>query len=159
NPINAMAAASRTESPGTIEIETGDDFILNSSFAITSASFIGLVPAGFAVNDLNLEIYRVFPLDSDTNRTPVVPTRQNSPSDVAFAERDLSTGIASFSTTTLANSFMAQNSVLNGIHTMSPFQTMGEGPVTGQEVQFDVLFSTPIDLPADHYFFVPQVGL
>src|SRR5262245_12983145 len=64
NVIDAMAAASRPESPGKIEIETGDDFILNSSFSITSASFIGLVPFGFSVNDLNLEIYRVFPADS-----------------------------------------------------------------------------------------------
>jgi len=31
--------------------------------------------------------------------------------------------------------------------------------VTGQEVQFNVTFSTPFDLLADHYFFVPQVEL
>ena len=31
--------------------------------------------------------------------------------------------------------------------------------MTGQEVQFNVLFSTPFTLPADHYFFVPQVEL
>jgi hypothetical protein len=37
--------------------------------------------------------------------------------------------------------------------------TLGEGPVTGQEVLFTVVFSTPFDLPADHYFFVPQVSL
>jgi hypothetical protein len=35
----------------------------------------------------------------------------------------------------------------------------GEGAVTGQEVRFNVLFTTPFDLPADHYFFVPQVEL
>jgi hypothetical protein len=31
--------------------------------------------------------------------------------------------------------------------------------VTGEEVQFKIAFSTPFDLPADHYFFVPQVLL
>ena len=31
--------------------------------------------------------------------------------------------------------------------------------MTGQEVQFNVLFSKPFLLPADHYFFVPQVQL
>ena len=31
--------------------------------------------------------------------------------------------------------------------------------MTGQEVQFSVVFKTPILLPADHYFFVPQVLL
>ena len=37
--------------------------------------------------------------------------------------------------------------------------TGGEGAVTGQEVEFNVLFTTPFVLPADHYFFVPQVEL
>jgi hypothetical protein len=37
--------------------------------------------------------------------------------------------------------------------------TLGNGPLTGQEIQFDVTFTTPFDLPADHYFFVPQVTL
>jgi hypothetical protein len=36
---------------------------------------------------------------------------------------------------------------------------MGNGPLTGQEVQFNVTFSSPFDLPPDHYFFVPQVAL
>ncbi len=31
--------------------------------------------------------------------------------------------------------------------------------MTGQEVQFDVTFLTPVDLLPDHYFFVPQVML
>jgi hypothetical protein len=160
NPINSMAAGSRTESPGRVEIETGDDFILNSfDSIITSASFIGLVPVGFNLSDLNIEIYRVFPADSDANRVPTVPTRQNSPSDVAFAERDLATGITSVTVTLIANQFTAQNSVLNGIFPSPNQHTMGEGPVTGQEVRFDVVFSSPINLPPDHYFFVPQVGL
>ncbi len=30
--------------------------------------------------------------------------------------------------------------------------------MTGEEVQFTVNFATPFDLPADHYFFVPQVA-
>jgi PEP-CTERM motif-containing protein len=155
---NQMAAGSRPVSPGVLEIEAADDFVLGTAASITSASFIGLVPQGFNVSDLNLEIYRIFPLDSgpfDNN----VPTRANSPSDVAFAERDLASGIASFSTTIISNSFTALNSVLNGIFPSPNQQTMGEGPVIGQEVQFNVVFSVPIDLPMDHYFFVPQVGL
>ena len=31
--------------------------------------------------------------------------------------------------------------------------------MTGQEVEFNVIFSTPISLPADHYFFRPEVLL
>ena len=36
---------------------------------------------------------------------------------------------------------------------------MGNGPVTGQETLISVNFTTPFNLPADHYFFVPQVEL
>jgi glycosyltransferase involved in cell wall biosynthesis len=35
----------------------------------------------------------------------------------------------------------------------------GDGAVTGDEVRFSVNFTTPFLLPADHYFFVPQVQL
>jgi len=158
--IGTMAAASRPEPvSGGLEIEAADDFILSGLTRITSASFIGLVPAGFSVNDLNVEIYRVFPFDSTNPPDGKVPTRVNSPSDVAFAERDLSAGIASFTTSIISNSCTAGNSVLNAI-SPRPFQTTGgEGPVTGQEVLFNVVFSSPLILPADHYFFVPQVGL
>jgi hypothetical protein len=36
---------------------------------------------------------------------------------------------------------------------------MGNGPITGQEVEFHISLSTPFDLSADHYFFVPQVDV
>ncbi len=51
------------------------------------------------------------------------------------------------------------NSVDNGINPKPNQNTLGEGPVRGQEVQFDVTFTTPFDLPPDHYFFIPQVLL
>jgi hypothetical protein len=60
----------------------------------------------------------------------------------------------------LSNSFSANNSVKpGGIHPAPGFNTGGNGPVTGTEVQFDVAFTVPFLLPADHYFFVPQVEL
>src|SRR5436190_1075120 len=34
-----------------------------------------------------------------------------------------------------------------------------EEPITGQDVRFNVNFTTPFTLPADHYFFIPQVEL
>jgi hypothetical protein len=34
---------------------------------------------------------------------------------------------------------------------------LGNGPITGQEVEFHISLPTFINLPADHYFFVPQV--
>lgn len=47
----------------------------------------------------------------------------------------------------------------DGIHPSPNQTTGGNGPLTGQEVQFSVTFTTPIELPPDHYFFVPQVAL
>jgi hypothetical protein len=90
-----------------------------------------------------------------------VPTRANSPSDVEIddATRDSLDGSLSFNATLLNPVFSVTNSVINGIN-KSPGQfTGGEGPVTGTEVMITVTFNPPIALPADHYFFRPEVGL
>jgi len=108
---------------------------------------------------VRIEIYRVFPNDSDTARTPNVVTRVNSPSDVAFADRSSNDGNLSFSTSVLSANFTALNSVLKGINKFPSQTTGGEGSVTGQEVRFSIDFLTPFKLPKDHYFFIPQVEL
>lgn len=162
-PNNLMAVATRPDSPGVFEIEAGDDFFLGSQTFITSASFVGLLVPGVGaplISEIVAEMYRVFPLDSNTARTPNVPTRANSPSDVAFDSRDSAGNELTFNTSILSATFTALNSVQpGGIHP-SPLQTtMGNGPLTGQEVQINVMFTTPFNLPADHFFFVPQVSL
>jgi len=169
NPDGLMATATRPDSPGKFEIESADDFVITHSTSITSATFTGLVPAGATVSQVVVEVYRVFPNDSDVNRTsgqPTfstsnVPTRVNSPSDVAFAERDSAvSGDLTFLTGLVTASFTANNSVgPGGIHPLPNIQTHGDGPVTGDEVQFTVAFTNPFLLPADHYFFVPQVQM
>jgi len=171
NSNGLMATASRPDIPSGAEIESADDFILANQTQITRATFTGLLPTGAplsSISDVVVEIYRVFPNDSNTARTsfPVppfstaqVPARQNSPSDVAFESRDSADHTLSFSATIQSASFTAANSVLNGIHPLPNVKTGGEGPVTGEEVQFTVNFASPFDLPADHYFFVPQVEL
>jgi hypothetical protein len=155
---NSMAIASRPGSNSQIEIEAADDFIFASPSTIDQATFTGLVPVGASVSQVVVEIYRVFPNDSVDPPSGNVPTRMNSPSDVAFDSRDSGLGL-SFTTTTLSSSFTASNSVLNGINKKPNQQTLGEGPVTGQEIQFNITFTNPFNLPADHYFFVPQVSL
>jgi hypothetical protein len=159
DPDGKIATASRPDSQGKIEIESADDFILANPTTITSATFTGLIPSGANVNDVVVEIYRVFPKDSDTVRTPNVPTRTNSPSDIAFDSRDFADGKLSFTTSILSADFTAANSVLNGINPKPNQQTDGEGPVTGQEVLFSVNFIMPFGLGPDHYFFIPQVEL
>jgi len=163
-PNNQIGVATR---PGTtaFEIETGDDFFLGGTTNITSASFVGLLVPGAAGGALNIdavvaEIYRVFPKDSDTTRTPNVLTRVNSPSDVAFDSRDSTGGGLSFSSSILNPTFVVNNSVQpGGIHPFPNQTTGGNGALTGQEVQINVTFLTPFSLPSDHYFFVPQVQL
>ena len=160
DPDGKIATASRPGSAGKIEIETGDDFLLGSPTQITSATFTGLLTGGARISDIGqvvVEIYRVFPKDSTSPPSGNVPTRTNSPSDVEFADRDSATGGLTFAATSLAASFTAANSVLNGINKVPNQTTGGEGSVTGTEVEFDVSFATPFLLPADHYFFVPQV--
>lgn len=159
-PNSSIGAASRPGSPGQFEIEAADDFVTTSPFLISGAHFIGLIVPNPGVTPtitaVDLEMYRVFPADSNTVRTPNVPTRNNSPSDVAFDTR--SGGQLSFSTTLLSPSFTTLNSIQpGGIHPSPNQTTNGNGSVTGSELQFDVSLLSPFNLPADHYFFIPQV--
>lgn len=167
NVDGLIATASRPSSAGKIEIESADDFVVSGgTLKLTSATFQGLIPTGASLSSsigtVRVEIYRVFPADSDVGRTSgpptfstsQVPTRVNSPSDVAFDSRETGGGLT-FTPGVVQPTFTANKSVVNGISVGSG----GNGAVTGQQVQFNVIFSTPFTLPADHYFFVPQVEL
>jgi hypothetical protein len=158
-PDGRIATASRPASADKIEIESADDFVLSSQTFLSSATFTGLlVGAGVEdIGEVRVEIYRVFPKDSNTARQIQVPTRMNSPSDVELRDRTTANGGLQFSTEVFHHHFPVPNSVINGIHP-KPFQTTrGDGPVAGTVVQFDVTFAVPFHLPPDHYFFVPQV--
>jgi len=161
DPDFRIATASRPESHGKIEIESADDFVLTSPTQLQQASFTGLLFKGGPgeIREVVVEIYRVFPNDSDTTRMIHVPTRTNSPSDVALDTRSSADGGLHFTVTVLNPHVEAANSVIDGINPAPEQHTEGEGPVAGQEVRFDVVFDEPFDLPADHYFFVPQVRL
>lgn len=171
DPDGKIATASRPESSGKIEIESADDFILNDLTSIQQATFVGLLPADgsrglvsgntilSSIAQVRVEIYRVFPNDSTNPPSGNVPTRTNSPSDVALLDRSSSAGTLTFTATVIDSEFTAANSVLNGIHKIPNQTTGGEGPVTGEEVLFTVGFNPPITLPPDHYFFIPQVEL
>jgi hypothetical protein len=120
----------------------------------------GLIPAGAGASSVarvEVEIYHVFPLDSDTVRTASVPTRTNSPSDVEIdaATRDSSQGTLSFSATQISP-FAVLNTVINGINKAPAQTTHGEGPATGEQVEIDITFNPPLFLPAGHYFFRPE---
>jgi hypothetical protein len=169
DPDGKMGTASRPASAGLFGIESADDFALSQQTTITSATFTGLLTGGATtanIGSVGIEIYRVFPSDSNVARTSgsptfstsMVPTRVNSPADVAFDTR--TGGGLGFSVSLLSPSFTVSNSVQpGGIHP-TPNQTSGgNGAVTGTEVVFDISFVTPFDLVAGHYFFVPLVEL
>jgi hypothetical protein len=162
NPDGKIATASRPDTAG-FEIESADDFVLTHSTSITDATFTGLIPTGASPTKVVVEIYRVFPKDSDLRNasgpplfsTTNVPTRVSSPSDVEFADRDSTSGLT-FSTIVKNPSFPVTNSVQPGGISVG---AAGDGSVTREEVEFDVTFADPFLLPADPYFFVPQVQL
>ena len=74
-----------------------------------------------------------------------------------IARATLSGGTLSFTTTVLAPTFTAINSVQpGGIHPMPGQTTGGNGSITGQEVQFNINFTTPFNLSADHISSCPK---
>jgi len=168
NPNGQLGALSRRASPGKIETETADDFLLQETTVITEATIFGLIPAGTPldnIRDVEVEVYHIFPEDSDVARTsgpptfstPKVPTRVNSPSDVEIdtATRERTAGTLAILAQVLSANFMVSNTVVNNIS----LKTGGEGPTSGEEVKITITFTTPIVLPAGHYFFRPEVLL
>src|SRR5438067_1171186 len=164
SPDGLIGTLSRPASAGLVQTETAEDFILSQCVIITQATFTGLLPSGAtlaSIINVEVEFYHVFTTDSDTNRTITVPTRTNSPADteISPATRNSSDGSLRFNATVVNPVFSVTNSVVNGVHPSPTQFTGGEGSVTGEEVMITVTFKPPILLPADHYFFRPEVEL
>ena len=163
-PDGQLGALSRRASPGKIETETADDFLLQQTTVITQAKIVGLVPEGTAlenIKDVEVEVYHVFPLDS-VAPSGNVPSRANSPSDVeiASATRARSAGTLAFSASVLNASLSVGNTVVTGINKLpANVTTNGEGSTTGEEVEITITFTSPIILPQGNYFFRPEVLL
>jgi hypothetical protein len=162
SPDGRLAALSQPAGAGHLETETADDFILTADTSISQATITGLIPAGTplaSVSNVEVEIYHVFPKDSADPPSGNVPARNNSPGDVEIdsATRDASRGTLAFTTALTSESFSVANTVVDGIHQMPANATTGEGPASGEAVQITIMFTPPIVLPADHYFFRPEV--
>ena len=170
NPDGKIGTLSRPPSAGQIQTETADDFVVTNCVVIYQATFTGLVPSGTplaSITQVEVELYHVFPADTAFPLSGNVPSRTNSPADVEIgsATRDSNTGTLSFTPTLVffafsqGNPFSVANSVVNGINKTPNQHTGGEGAVTGEAVKISVTFNPPIALPADHYFFRPEVSL
>src|SRR5436190_10505719 len=144
---------------GDIEFESADDFVLTQQTTLRHATFTGLLTGGATLNDVSnvfITIYRVFPNDSDTTRTPAVPTRTNSPADNEIENRDSAAGELNFDATVISANFNAGKSVSSA--DKIAVNSGGNGAVSGEEVVFEVTFRNhPLVLGPDHYFFVPKV--
>ncbi len=163
NPDGLMGAVSRRASPGKLETETADDFTLDQTTVIRRATIIGLVPSGMQPQDIKeveVEVYHVFPLDSAVPPSGNVPSRTNSPSDVEIgtATRAGNSGTLTFSTDVLNSNFGVGNTVVNNLK-VATTPPGGEGSTAGEEVEITITFTSPIILPAGHYFFRPEVLL
>src|SRR5215472_1347157 len=160
SPDGKLGALSRPAGPQGLETETADDFVLTQATVISRATLHGLIPSGTPVSGVvrvEVEVYHIFSVDSDTARTPNVPSRTNSPSDVEIdaATRDSNGGTLGFITTQIST-FTVQNTVVNGINKAPAQTTHGEGPATGEQVEIVITFNPPLFLPPGHYFFRPE---
>jgi hypothetical protein len=170
DPDGLVGALSQPAGSEKFETETADDFLLTETTSIDAATITGLIPPGTPlanIGNVEIEVYHVFPKDSDVGRTSgspkfstaQVPTRVNSPSDVEIddATRDGALETLEFTASVLNPSFSVANTVVNGINKVPDSTTLGDGPETGEVVQITITFTPPILLPADHYFFRPEV--
>src|SRR5262249_32668399 len=118
NVDGQLGALSRPASPGKIETETADDFVLSQTTAITRATITGLIAAGTPlpnISEVEVELYHIFPQDSANPPSGNVPSRMNSPSDVeiASATRDANLRTLAFSASLLSGTFSVHNTVVN----------------------------------------------
>src|SRR5689334_15905162 len=102
-PDGRIGTASRPDAGGKIEIESADDFITTAPLTnINTATFTGLITGATpTIGEVRVEIYRVFPKDSTNPPNGAVPTRVNSPSDIAFDDRDTANATLTFTTSNL----------------------------------------------------------
>jgi hypothetical protein len=169
SPNGQLGALSQRPSAGRVETETADDFFLQDTTVIRRATIVGLIPTGSpleSIKDVEVEMYEIFsPDNSDASRTsgpPTfstqnVPTRVNSPADVEIdtATRERAVGTLEISPKVLSANFMVANTVVTHLS----LNGGSEGPRAGEEVEITITFTSPIILPAGHYFFRPEVLL
>ncbi len=134
NADGKLGALSRRPNANMLETETADDFVLKQTTVLTGASVTGLI-------------------------SPATPLTNIANGDVEIdsATRDAGLRTLKFTASLLNANFSVLNTVVNGIQKKPLNTTHGEGPATGEEVEIALTFTSPIVLPAGHYFFRPEV--
>jgi hypothetical protein len=158
-----MAAALRPGRADLEEIESAGDFTLTRETFTRQATLTGLLPPGAGSSDVTevvVEIDRVFTDDAPIPSDEGAPAGNDLPSEAARAGRDGEVsdmaGRLELELEAVADSLIAENSVLDGIHPLPEANMHGEGSVSREEVRFEVTFPKASGLPAGHPFFIPR---
>lgn len=163
--LSPSAQAFTSQSNAAIPSETADDFFfLNSlapQFEVEGIKIDGLFSDPDAkINNVRVELYSSFPVDSDANRTTDI-VRLNGPADDAFAQFDSGDGSLSYNVTDKGK-FTVTSTITPGSKTS--LGAVKEG-LTGNLRQIDITLNSPVLLnaaatPADqanHYFLAATV--
>ena len=161
DPDGKMAMASRPSSAGKIEIESADDFVLTAPRASPARPSPVSCRRTASLSDMTnvrVEIYRVFPLDSTIPRQWQCAHADQFSLGRGVRRTDAAAHNLTFTPGIINSSFTAQipsstGSIRNP--TSIPRRGTGHGPRGSVQRDFESAFT----LPADHYFFVPQVQL
>ena len=169
NPDGRLGTASRPGSAGVIEIESADDSTAVTT-SITGGSFTGLLTGGATTARSTRSPSKSTACSPPTrtsgerrvrrrSATSQVPTRVNSPSDVEFVDRSTVDGNLSVQLQHAVEQLYGRQhgDQRHRSGAASAYRRRGTGD--GAEIQCALTFTAPFMLPADHYFFVPQVAL
>jgi hypothetical protein len=136
---------------------TADDFEVLLPTELSGGIFYGLATS--SITNVRVDVYRVFPYDSNVSTSGDVPTRVNSPADIPYTNSTRIGGVSlNFTTSVLDPSFTANNQVLAGINPIPNQTTGGEGAVNGQEIALSVTFNPTIKLEKNRYYIALQVN-
>jgi hypothetical protein len=138
------------------ETEAIDDFVINpASFpqGFNIKSVLGQVlitDPDATIDNLSIEFYRTFPVDSDLMRTPG-NTRTNGPSDDGqeFAEFSTDDGSLSFTQTVQASNFVLDTTIEPGADSRGVLET---DDTTGTLLLLDMKLNSPLALAATNPF-------
>jgi hypothetical protein len=138
------------------ETEAIDDFVINPAafpqgFNVKSVlAQVLITEPGATIDNLAIEFYRTFPVDSDLNRTPG-NTRTNGPSDDGneFAEFSTEDGTLSFKQTVQSSNFVLNTTIEPGADSRGVLET---DPTTGSLLLLDMKLQGPLGLAATNPF-------
>ena len=158
---NDIAFLSQITGSGNPKPEAADDFIVNDPTRVSRLSLLAVLvnPSSDpfrGVEELEVEVFNLYPLDSDLSRVPAT-NRDGGPADDDFIElEDEPDGTElQYSVTVLDDAFSVDTTI-GMVDGVPPIPGGGlpieEAGITGELVQIDVTFPEPFDLAPGRYW-------